>query len=325
MNRRSFAAASLLALGAAGLPIPGSAQNYPDHAVKIIVPFAPGAGNDILGRLTAEHLTPRLGQPVIVENKVGAGSQIGIDFVAKSKPDGYTVVWAASDGITILPAVKAGMPYKVPDDFTFIARIVQIPFIIGVNPQLPIKNMAELIAYAKANPGTLKYGTSGIGGGPHMGSALIEKAVGVEMLHVPFSGVAPAVNALLAGTIDFALVTPPTIKPQTDAGKIRPIAATGKERSSLLPNVPTVEEQGVPVSVVVWYGILAPAGTPEPVLARLRKEVGDVLKDPAVTARLSQLGYQVSYLAGDEFKDFVVRDLEQWKSVAKSANIVVEQ
>jgi|KBSSwiStaDraftv2_1062776.scaffolds.fasta_scaffold269456_2 tripartite-type tricarboxylate transporter receptor subunit TctC len=325
MNRRSFAAATLLALGAAGLPIPGSAQNYPDHAVKIIVPFAPGAGNDILGRLTAEHLTPRLGQPVIVENKVGAGSQIGIDFVAKSKPDGYTVVWAASDGITILPAVKAGMPYKVPDDFTFIARIVQIPFIIGVNPQLPIKNMAELIAYAKANPGTLKYGTSGIGGGPHMGSALIEKAVGVEMLHVPFSGVAPAVNALLAGTIDFALVTPPTIKPQTDAGKIRPIAATGKERSSLFPNVPTVEEQGVPVSVVVWYGILAPAGTPEPVLARLRKEVGDVLKDPAVTARLSQLGYQVSYLAGDEFKDFVVRDLEQWKSVAKSANIVVEQ
>jgi len=325
MNRRSFAAATLLALGAAGLPIPGSAQNYPDHAVKIIVPFAPGAGNDILGRLTAEHLTPRLGQPVIVENKVGAGSQIGIDFVAKSKPDGYTVVWAASDGITILPAVKAGMPYKVPDDFTFIARIVQIPFIIGVNPQLPIKNMAELIAYAKANPGTLKYGTSGIGGGPHMGSALIEKAVGVEMLHVPFSGVAPAVNALLAGTIDFALVTPPTIKPQTDAGKIRPIAATGKERSSLFPNVPTVEEQGVPVSVVVWYGILAPAGTPEPVLARLRKEVGDVLKDPAVTARLSQLGYQVSYLAGDEFKDFVVKDLEQWKSVAKSANIVVEQ
>src|SRR6185369_11716759 len=153
MNRRSFAAATLLALGAAGLPIPGSAQNYPDHAVKIIVPFAPGAGNDILGRLTAEHLTPRLGQPVIVENKVGAGSQIGIDFVAKSKPDGYTVVWAASDGITILPAVKAGMPYKVPDDFTFIARIVQIPFIIGVNPELPIKSVAELIAYAQANPG----------------------------------------------------------------------------------------------------------------------------------------------------------------------------
>ena len=157
-----------------------------------------------------------------------------------------------------------------------------------------------------------------------MGSALIEKEAGVQMLHVPFSGVAPAVNALLAGTIDMALVTPPTIKPQTDAGKIRPIASTGKERHSLFPDLPTLEESGLPVTVVVWYGILAPAGTPEPVLARLRKEVADVLKDPAVLQRLNTLGYQVSYLPGDEFKEFVVKDLEQWKAVAKAANIVAE-
>jgi len=314
----------LLALCAVVAVSSASAQEYPNHAVKIIVPFAPGAGNDTLGRLTADYLTPRLGQPVIVENKAGAGSQIGIDFVAKSPPDGYTLVWAASDGVTILPAVKPGMPYKVPDDFAFIARIVQIPFVIAVNPDLPIKNMKDLVAYAKAHPGQLKYGTSGIGGGPHMGSALIEKAAGVEMLHVPFSGVAPAMNALLAKQIDIALVTPPTVKPYTDNGQFRAIATTGSERHPLFPDLPTLQESGLPVTVVVWYGILAPAGTPESVLARLRKEVADGLKDPKVVQRLTTLGYQVSYLPGDEFKAFVAKDAEQWKDLAKTAKITLD-
>jgi tripartite-type tricarboxylate transporter receptor subunit TctC len=319
-----LALAAVAALGGCTLSMLALAQDYPTHAVRIVVPFLPGAGNDILGRLTADYLTQRLGQPVFVDNKPGAGSQIGIDFVAKSRPDGYNVVWAASDGITILPAVKPGMPYKVPDDFTFIARIVQIPFVVGVNPKLPINSVADLVAYAKANPGTVKYGTSGIGGGPHMGSALIEKAAGVEMLHIPYSGVAAAVNALLAGTIDIALITPPTVRPYTDAGTIRAIATTGKERHPLFPNTPTLEESGLPVTVVVWYGILAPANTPQPILVRLRKEIGGMLTDPQVVQKLNKLGYQVSYLAGDEFKDFVLKDYEQWKSVAKSANIVVE-
>jgi tripartite-type tricarboxylate transporter receptor subunit TctC len=305
--------------------MPGAvAQDYPNRPVKIIVPFAPGAGNDTLGRLTAEYLTPRLGQPVIVENKAGAGSQIGIDFVAKSPPDGYNVVWAASDGITILPAVKPSMPYKVPDDFTFIARIVQIPFVVAVNPDLPIKSVADLVAYAKANPGKLKYGTSGIGGGPHLGSALIEKAAGVEMLHVPYSGVAPAMTALLGKSIDVALVTPPTVKPYTDAGQFRAIATTGKERHPLFPDLPTLEEAGLPVTVVVWYGILAPANTPESILSRLRKEVADGLKEPKVQQRLTALGYQVSFLPGDEFKAFVMKDAEQWKTVAKTAKIQLD-
>jgi tripartite-type tricarboxylate transporter receptor subunit TctC len=326
MSRKLISAAlvAAVAVAASMLSANAAAQDYPSHVVRIIVPFLPGAGNDILGRLTAEYLTQHMGQPVIVENKAGAGSQIGIDLVAKSKPDGYTMVWAASDGITILPAVKTSMPYKVPDDFTFIARIVQIPFVIGVNPKLPINSVADLIAYAKANPGKVKYGTSGIGGGPHMGSVLIEKAAGVEMLHIPYSGVAAAVQAVLSGTIDIALITPPTVKPYTDAGTIRAIATTGKERHPLFPNTPTLEESGLPVSVVVWYGILAPAGTPPPVVARLRKEIGEMLRDPQVVQKLNTLGYQPSFLEGDEFKDFVMKDAEQWKSVAKFANIVTE-
>ena len=314
------AAAVVVALGAAPAAL---AQDYPKAGVvKIVVPFLPGAGNDLLGRLTAEQLTPRLGQTVIVENKAGAGSMIGIDFVAKSKPDGYNLVWAASDGITILPAVKANMPYRVPEDFSYIARIVQLPFVLAVSPRLPVKNVAELIAYAKANPGKVRYGTSGIGGAPHMGTALMEKSAGIEMLHVPFAGISAVITALRGDTIDIALITPPTVKPHTDSGAFRAIATTGKVRHPLFPDTPTLEEAGLPgVVVVVWYGILAPAGTPEPVLARLRSEVADILKDPKVVARLDSLGYQISFLPGNEFRDYLVADLEQWRKVAREANV----
>ena len=313
----------LAALGSLALPLPALAQEFPKAGpVKIIVPFLPGAGNDLLGRLTAEHLTPRLGQSVIVENKAGAGSAIGLDFVAKSKPDGYTLGWAASDGISILPAVREKMPYRVPDDFAFIARIVQLPFVLAVSPRIPVKSVAELIAYAKAKPGAIRYGTSGIGGAPHMGTVLMEKNAGIEMLHVPFAGISAVITALRGDTIDIALITPPTVRPHTDAGTFRAIATTGKVRHPLFPNTPTLEEAGLPnVVVVVWYGILAPAGTPEPILTRYRNEVADILKDPKVTARLDSLGYQVSYLAGDAFRDYVVADLEQWRNVAKAANV----
>lgn len=319
---RRLLAAATAALAAAMSPVV-AAQEYPKAGVvKIIVPFLPGAGNDLLGRLTAEHLTPRLGQTVIVENKAGAGSMIGIDFVAKSKPDGYHLIWAASDGISILPAVKQNMPYKVPDDFAYIARIVQLPFVLAVSPRLPVKSVAELIAYAKANPGKIRYGTSGIGGAPHMGTALMEKNAGIEMLHVPFAGISAVITALRGDTIDIALITPPTVKPHTDSGAFRAIATTGPVRHPLFPDTPTLEEAGLKnVQVVVWYGVLAPAATPEPVLARLRTEIADMLKDPKVTSPLDTLGYQVSYLAGNDFRDYIVADLEQWRKVAREANV----
>jgi len=312
----------LLALCAFVAMTGAAAQDYPSKAVKIVVPFAPGAGNDTLGRLTAEYLTPRLGQPVVVENKAGAGSQIGIDFVAKSPPDGYTLVWAASDGITILPAVKPNMPYRVPEDFTFIARIVQIPFVIAVNPDLPIKNVADLIAYAKANPGKVKYGTSGIGGGPHMGSALIEKAAGVEMLHIPYSGVAPALNALLGKSIDIALITPPTVKPHTDAGAFRAIATTGTERHPLFPDLPTLQESGLPnYGVASWNALAAPAGTPKDVIAKLNAVVNEAAKSPDLQSKTQALGVRAQGSTPEQLDQLLKSEIRRWGEVIANAKI----
>ena len=309
----------LLALGIAR----ASAQDYPAQPIRIIVPFAPGAGNDLLGRLTADALTARFGQTVFVENKPGAGSSIGIDLVAKSKPDGYTILWTASDGVTILPAVKKVVPYRIPDDFTFIARITQLPFIVAVNPKLPINSLQDLIAYGKANPGKLRYGTAGVGGGPHMATALLAKTAGIDAVHVPYQGVAPALAALVGGHIDMVLAAPSSIKPHADSGAVRAVAMSGKTRHPNFPDVPTWEQAGLPLNVTVFYGILAPAGTPEPILARLRKEIGEMLRDPKIVERLNTLGYQPDFIAGDEFKNFLVRDLEQWRNVATAANITI--
>ena len=317
--------AAICALGTVGCATAAWAQDFPAHPLRVIVPFGPGAGTDATGRLAADELSQRIGQPIVVENKAGAGSQIGIDFVAKSRPDGYTLLWTASDGIAVLPAVKPVLPYKVPEDFTFIARMIVLPYVVAVNPRLPIKSMADLIAYAKANPGKLRYGTSGIGTATHMGTALIAKTAGIEMLHVPYTGVAAAVTAVLGDSVDVVLAAPSSIKPHADAGTLRALATTGKERYPLFPDTPTLDEAGLPnVTVIVWYGMMAAAGMPDAVQAKLRTEIAEMLKDPKVIQRLRALGYQPAFLGGADFRDFVVKDLEQWKSVAKGAGIALE-
>ena len=182
---------ALAAMALAWMAAPVAAQDYPSRPVRIVVPFAAGAGNDLLGRLLAAELTKRLGGQVFVENKPGAASQLGTDLVAKSPADGYTLLWTASDGLSVLPAVKASVPYKIPDDFIFIASPTRISFVIAAHPDVPAKSLKELIAYAKANPGKLNYGSAGLGSAPHMGLALFANAAGLDMVHVPFAGLAP--------------------------------------------------------------------------------------------------------------------------------------
>ena len=322
---RKLLIASLFALGFVGQPAPAPAEDYPTRPIRLVVPFPPGGGTDLAGRLTADFLTQRLGQSIVVENKPGAGSAIGIDLVAKSKPDGYTLSWASSDGISMLPAWKASMPYRIPQDFEFVAIAARTSGVaVGVNPKLPFKTIADLIAYAKANPGKLRYSTLGVGTSAHLAGALISKAAGIEMVHVPYQGSAPAVTAAVGGFVDFVLAGTSSVKPYADSGQLRALATFEMRRNPAAPDVPTLEESGMPgVSAVNYYGILAPAGTPEPIIARIAKEIAEMQKDAKTVERLRSLGIEPAFHTGAEYKDLMITDLAKWKDVSKSANIVL--
>jgi tripartite-type tricarboxylate transporter receptor subunit TctC len=278
----------------------------------------------VVGRIVAQELSKALNQQFYVENKPGAAAQVGTDFVAKSAPDGYTLLWTVTDGLSILPAIK-DVPYKIPDDFAFVAGILQLPFAVSVNSKVPVKTMAELIAYAKANPGKLNFGSAGLGSAPHLGIVLMNGAAGLDMVHVPFAGLGPATNALIAGTVDVGLVTPPQAKPYSESGAIRVLAVTGNKRYAAMPDVPTLKEAGVNVSTIVGYGLSAPASTPEPVLAKLKQSIASIMNDKSLLARMGELGYDTDLQLGDAYRDFILKDLEQWRSVAKAANIRLDK
>jgi tripartite-type tricarboxylate transporter receptor subunit TctC len=240
---RSWAIALIAMIGLAA----GSARagDYPARPVKLIIPFAAGAGTDLSGRIVADELGKRLGQQFIVENKPGAAAQLGTDFVAKAEPDGYTLLWTVSDGLSVLPAVKLSLPYKVPEDFAFIGSIAQQPYTFSVSSRWDFKTFADFVAYAKSHPGRLNYGTAGPGSAPHLTIAMIAAEAGIQMVHVPFAGLGPATNALVAGQVDAGLVTPVQGKQLIDTGSIRALALTGETRSRILPDVPTLKEVGV--------------------------------------------------------------------------------
>ncbi len=303
---------------------PALAQEYPSRPVRVVIPFAAGAGTDLTGRIVAQELSKRLGQQFFVENKPGAAAQLGTDLIAKSPPDGYTLLWTVTDGLSVLPAVKASVPYAVPDDFAFIGSIAQQPYTLTVHPKWPFKSVAEFVAYAKANPNKLNYGSAGVGSAPHMSMALIAAKAGIQMVHIPFAGLGPATNALLAGTVDVALITPAQVKPHVDSGTLRALGVTSPKRSPVLPDVPTLQEAGLAVTAVVAYGLTAPARTPEPILARLRQAVLEVTRDKAVADHFGALGIELTPLIGDAYRDFILKDLEQWRGVAKAANVRIE-
>jgi tripartite-type tricarboxylate transporter receptor subunit TctC len=316
---RTFMAAALVVLGFGS---PAAAQTYPDKPVRLVVPFAPGGGGGFVARVLADHLAEKWGQSVFIDNKPGAGSALGIDFVAKSKPDGYNMIFVTSDGVTFLPAVKPVMPYRVPEDFSYVAGLVTFCYGVAAYSKLPFKTMGEMIAYGKANPGKLRFASAGAGSGTHLTGELISRATGINMVHVPYNGAGPAIIGAVGGHVDLVLVTPSVIKPQVDAGALVALAVTDKDRHPNLPEAQTMIEAGMPdLTVTGYYGILAPAGTPEPILEKWRKGLEEALHDPKVAERMVQLGFVRAFLPGDQFRDFLVKDLERWKAVAKAANI----
>jgi tripartite-type tricarboxylate transporter receptor subunit TctC len=319
---RSWAIALIATIGLAAQA--AGAQEYPARPVKLIIPFAPGAGTDLTGRIVADELSKRLGQQFVVENKPGAAAQLGTDLVAKSDPDGYTLLWTVTDGLSVLPAVKPSLPYKVPDDFAFIGSIAQQPYTLSVSSRRDFKTFADLVSYAKSHPGGLNYGSAGLGSAPHLTMAMIAAGAGIQMVHVPFAGLGPATNALVAGHVDIGLVIPVQAKQLIDAGSIRALATTGEKRSRVLPDVPTLAEVGVNGSAVVAYGLTAPARTDTQIVARLKQALSGMMKDSAFTDRLYAMGFEVRPLIGDDYREFIVKDLEKWRAVARAGDIKIE-
>ena len=299
--------------------------DYPNRPIHLIVPYPPGAGTDGTARIVAEALGQRLGQPIVVENRPGASGSIGTDFVAKSAPDGYTLLWTSTDSMTAVPALRKAMPYKVPDDFSYIAKVAETGMALVVSAKVPVASIPEFVAYAKEHPGALSYGSSGTGSSPHLATLLLEKYTGIEMTHIPYKGVAPALTDLLGGEIDFALLTPMTIAPFLGSDKMRVIGITAPTRHPMLPDAPTVKEAGVPqATATVWYGLFGPSRLPAPVLDRLRQEIVVVAQMPIVRDKMAAAGLQMSTEVGDEFERSATNEYNQWRAIVKGEGLSVD-
>jgi tripartite-type tricarboxylate transporter receptor subunit TctC len=295
-------------------------QEFPTRQpIKIVVAANAGGGTDVLARITAEYLQRRLGQAVIVENKPGASSTIGADYVAKSAPDGYTLYFTASE-VSVIPAVRANLPYKF-DEFTYLIRVFQMPPLLLGSPKFPISNVPDLVAYMKANPGKVRYGSTGVGAIVHLGLAMFEGAAGAKGTHVPYSGIAPVYTDMLGGSIEITEAAPPF------ADGLKVLGTVGSKRNPAFPDVPTLEESGLKNGTWdLWFGVLAPPNLPRPIGDRLIAEISAILKDPDAIARYTaaaKVPPETNPVTGDAFKKLVVEENKNWKAIAEREKIVL--
>ncbi len=296
-----------------------SAQDYPSKPVRIVVPFPAGAFNDQVGRVIAHELSERLGKQFIVDNRGGAGGVIGAEIVANAPKDGHTLLI-----VSLATAVNPWL-YKLPFEpvkaFSPIAMIVTAPNVVAVYPGLPAQSIKELIALAKKEPGALQYGSSGIGTFVHLGGELFKMAAGIDMLHVPFKGTAPAMIDLMAGNTKVTFGSTASTMPHLRSGKVRALAVGGKVRSPALPDVPTVNESGVPYEAANWIGLVAPAGTPSDIVERLHKEIAEIQNSPRARQQFDAAGAEIARMSIAEFGAFQASELAKWGKVVKEAGI----
>jgi len=323
-----FRAAVSVRLGAAlGVVLFGlcaHAQDYPSRPVRIVVPFAPGGPNDIIVRLVAQKLTETWGQPFVVENRPGAGGNIGTDFVAKAAPDGYTLLSVGPGSLIINPLIGK-VPYDTARDFAPVTLMARAPNALVAHPSLPAGSVKELIELARSQPGRINYGSGGNGSTPPSGGALFAAMAGIALTHVPYKGTAPATADLIGGQVQIAFLGIPTVLPHVKSGKLHVLAVTGKHRSPELPGVPTVDEAGVPgYELSPWYGLLAPAGTPREVVVRLGEEVSRVVRAPEMKEKLAVQGAEVAGGSPEEFAALIRADTSTWSRVVKDAGIRIE-
>lgn len=328
MKRRPFiqALGAGALLGAGGSMSSAFAQsgNYPNRPIKLIVPLAPGGGSDSIARIIAPHLTERLGQSVIVENRAGASGITGTDFVAKSPADGYTILTAFSTHAMSAELFKK-LPYDPIKDFAPISLAVQSPAVILVNPSLPINNFQEFVAYAKANPSKLNYGSSGTGSAPHLMTEQLNVMAGIDTTHIPYKGVAPLTLALLQNEIQFALANIFTTLQQVKAGKLRMIATCGTTRSPLMPDVPTVSESGLRgYDAVFWYGFLAPAKTPQPIIDLLNREIVAIVQRPETAKTMINGGNEPVGSTSQSFTLTMANEAQKWGILGRKLGVSLE-
>ena len=312
------------ALGAVLFGLCAHAQDYPTRPVRIVVPFAPGGPNDIIVRLVAQKLTETWSQPFVVENRPGAGGNIGTDFVAKAAPDGYTLLSVGPGSLIINPLIGK-VPYDTARDFAPVTLMARAPNALVAHPSLPAGSVKELIELARSQPGRVNYGSGGNGSTPHLAGAMFAAMAGVALTHVPYKGTAPATADLIGGQVQIAFLGIPSVLPHVKSGKLRVLAVTGKRRSPELPGVPTVDEAGVPgYELSPWYGLLAPAGTPRAVVVRLGDEVSRVVRASEMKEKLAVQGAEVAGGSPEEFAALIRADTSTWSRVVKDARIGID-
>jgi tripartite-type tricarboxylate transporter receptor subunit TctC len=314
------------AFGLVAAPSSASADDFPDKPIHLVVATAAGGASDIVARIVAEKLSQRLGQPVYVDPKPGANGNIAAEYVARAPADGYTLMMGTVGVMAVNPAVYPDVRFNPLKDYTAVARLVSFSNILVVNPKLPIHSVKELIAYAKAHPGALHYGSPGVGGSPHMAMVVFAQMAGIDVTHVPYKGAAPALVDIMGGHIEMAFSDPLVTLEQIKDGRVRALAVSGARRLSSAPDIPTVAEAGVPgYAVSGWLGIVAPAGTPADRVAKLNTEINAVLADPAVRQKLEAQGSEIIPGTVADFQKFINDEYTRWGAVVKSAHLTQTQ
>jgi len=315
----------LLVMAAACLlPALAFAQEYPNRAIKIIIPFPPGGPTDLLGRAIGQGLSEAWGQPVIAENKPGAAGNLGVDLVAKAAPDGYTLGVVPAGNISVNPTLFPKLPYK-QSDLAPITMLATVENVLVVNPGVPAKNMAELVALAKAKPGSITFASPGAGAQAHLLGEMLSLEAGVQLVHVPYKGIGPAMNDLLGGQVSMMFPQTSSALPHIQSGKLRAIGVTSLKRSPVLPETPTIAEQGyLRIDAKSWYALMAPAGVPKEILTKLSRESARILRTPEVKARLAALGADVVGGTPEELAAVIEAETVLWGGLIKKQGIKIE-